>query len=99
MLAATDADAEVDRIVSALCAADCDPVLREQALIIADAQRVIRRIRMARSHGGDDFAGGAGRIAEIARLDRYERDALVRRRRAIARFDAIVECAQGREQK
>jgi len=73
-------------------------VLREQAVIIADAQRVIRRIRMARSQeppsGGNTRAGAAERIAETARLDRYERDAMVRRRRAIARYRAILALAQ-----
>jgi hypothetical protein len=97
-LDAPDTDGEVDRIVAALCGDDCDPVLRAQAVIIADAQRVIRRIRMARRSAGlneaDDLAGVAGTIAETAILDRYERRALSRRRRAIARYDAIVELAQ-----
>jgi len=68
-------------------------VLRELAVIIADAQQLIRRIRMARLQGSDDLAGDAKRNAETARLDRYERRALSRRRRAMARYGAIAELA------
>jgi len=90
-LAAKSADGQVDRIVQALCREGCDPRLREQAVIIADAQRVICRIRMARAARGDGLAGDAGMIARTLILDRYERRALLRRRRAVARYRAIVE--------
>jgi hypothetical protein len=38
---AVDADRQAARIVSALCGADRGPMLREQALIIADARLAI----------------------------------------------------------
>jgi len=97
-LGARGADPAFGRIVAALCAADGDPLLREQAVIIADAQLQIQRIRMARVTLGDDPAGGANGIAEIMSLDRYERRALSRRRRAIARYGAILELAQRQAQ-
>ncbi len=71
-------------------------MLREQAWIIADAQLLIRRIRMARLERGDEHAGDPTTSAAAARLDRYERRALSRRRRAIARYDAIVALARSR---
>ena len=94
--ASADDHGELDRIVAALCGEHCDPVLRAQALIIADAQLMIRRVRMARRNRGGDLAGDAATLAVTARLDRYERRALSRRRRAIARYDAIAALARSR---
>jgi hypothetical protein len=42
--------AEVDRLATAICGADVDPVDREQALIIAESELVLLRIRAARVH-------------------------------------------------
>src|SRR5262245_39910290 len=40
--------AEVDKVATAICGKDADPEKREQALIIAESEAVLSRIRAAR---------------------------------------------------
>src|SRR5262245_45423345 len=41
---------EIDRLATAICGKDADPADREQALIIAESELVLLRVRAARVH-------------------------------------------------
>jgi hypothetical protein len=93
---------EVDRIAAATWgAADC--LEREQALIVAEAQITLKRVRRARAHIMEQMlavsatqdpnardsasmvgvARSASYLDQLLRLERYERRALARRKRAV----------------
>ena len=78
---------EIERLAQAICRHDAESVGYRQALIIAESFVDITRIRahrVQRLHLA---------LPEILRLERYERRALSRRRRAIRRLDAVRACA------
>jgi hypothetical protein len=79
---------EIERLAQAICQHDAESVGYRQALIIAESFVDITRVRahrVQRLHLA---------LPEILRLERYERRALSRRRRAIRRLDAICLCAR-----
>jgi hypothetical protein len=85
--------AEVDRIAATLFSPEVSSLEREQALVIGEAQVTLKRVRKARTnimermlstpgldaHGGASFVG----LDQLLRLERYERRALSRRKRAV----------------
>jgi hypothetical protein len=113
------AAAEVDEFAAAICGKDADPEEREQALIIAECDVTLRRVRAARvevieqmgllltTQGPDAPTGAPGPAVEsnlvsfeqLLRLERYERRALSRRKRALrGNFTGYNETANGPEE-
>ncbi len=110
---------KVERLAKAICPDSSDPFRYEQAVIIAESQIVIARVRQARVFALEhartairySAAGRSGRggdrdrerdrklldlvatvrhaIPELLSVERYERRAVSRRRRAIRRYDAL----------
>jgi hypothetical protein len=110
---------KVERLAKAICKGNSDPFRFEQAIIIAESQVLLARVRAARSvaiqrlrseaqprltwRGGPTAARSempqledsdeaqlvCRALPELMRLERYERRALSRRRKAIRRFDAL----------
>jgi hypothetical protein len=78
---------QTERLAKAICQGS-DRVGYQQALIIAESFADIARIRAARVH----VLEGALELPKILRLERYERRALSRRRRAIRLLDALRVC-------
>ena len=96
------ASSEIDRVADAICRPNGDSSDREQALIVAEAQVTLRRVRRTRTQIMDqmspapatknpDAKSGARTAAvthsracldQLLRLERYERRALARRKRA-----------------
>jgi len=103
--------AQVERLARAICPDASDPFRYEQALIIAETQTFLARVRAARIAAierdsparllgrGDESAPQAldeterlsRALLDLLSLERYERRALSRRRRAIRRFDALAD--------
>lgn len=108
--------AEVDRVAAAICGEHADPPEQEQALIVAEVEVTLKRVRRARvqimeqlelvprtnepdgrkpgSMQGADRS--ALRLDQLLRLERYERRALSRRKRAVrsASFRGSEKIAQ-----
>jgi hypothetical protein len=100
---------KVERIAKMICTDDTDPFQYEQAIIIAESQVLVARVRAARRAAierrrkpavlgsaidlipdkGDDVDSLCAALPELVALERYERRALSRRRRAIRRFNAL----------
>jgi hypothetical protein len=94
---------EVDRVAAAICGPQADRLEREQALIVAEAQVNLKRIRKERTHIMEQMLllppqqdpnardtqsmpgvnRGSPHLAQLLRLERYERRALSRRKRAV----------------
>jgi hypothetical protein len=103
--------AQVERLARAICPDASDPFRYEQALIMAETQTFLARVRAARIAAierdcparllgrGDESAPQAldeteclsRALPDLLSLERYERRALSRRRRAIRRFDALAD--------
>ena len=103
--------AQVERLARAICPDASDPFRYEQALIMAETQTFLARVRAARIAAierdsparllgrGDESAPQAldeterlsRALLDLLSLERYERRALSRRRRAIRRFDALAD--------
>jgi hypothetical protein len=103
--------AQVERLARAICPDASDPFRYEQALIMAETQTILARVRAARIAAierdsparllgrGDESAPQAldeterlsRALPDLLSLERYERRALSRRRRAIRRFDALAD--------
>jgi hypothetical protein len=95
--------AEVERLAAGICSADADPLEREQALVVAEAQIAFKQIRRTRAQIVEQLshlpqipprhASGAlpswltdpdaPSLDQLLRLERYERHALSRRKRAL----------------
>ena len=92
--------AEVDRLATAIGGENADAAQREQALIIAENEITLLRVRTVRTKifeqllaatGAELGRGGAGGIGsshfeQLRRLERYERRAFSRRQSAIRIF-------------
>ena len=89
---------EVDRVAASICGPDAGALDREQALIVAEAQIALKQIRRMRaaimdlalptqSPGVTASVLPVERCAlyvdQLSRLERYERRALARRKRAV----------------
>jgi hypothetical protein len=94
---------EVGRVAAALCDPGAAPSDRERALIVAEAQVTLKRIRRVRAEimeqmspapptrppDAQDTApmlqveGNARHLDQLLRIERYERRALSRRKRAV----------------
>jgi hypothetical protein len=95
--------AEVERVAAGICSADADPLEREQAIVVAEAQIAFKQIRRTRAqiveqlshlpqirprHASDALPAwltdsNAPSFDQLLRLERYERHALSRRKRAL----------------
>jgi hypothetical protein len=104
---------QVQRLAKAICKDESDPFRYEQAVIIAETQILLGRVRAARiaaiepARKGSAEASDAAKLEreelrgdvecltralpELLNLERYERRALSRRRRAIRRLDALAD--------
>ena len=83
---------EVRRILRMLCPADAGLLWRDQATIIAESTVMMSRVRAARV-AALERAGTEGLDAAIAaarRLERYERAATARRRRALRILEGLA---------
>jgi hypothetical protein len=78
---------KIERLAKSICRHDADSVSYQQALIIAESFVDIARVRVHRVQRLHLA------LPDILRLERYERRALSRRRRAIRRLDATRACA------
>ena len=85
---------EVGRVAAAICGPEQEPLDREQSLIVAEAQVTLKRVRRARAQimepillaptRQDQLArDAASGCDQLLRLERYERRALSRRKRAV----------------
>ena len=87
--------AQVERLARAICPDASDPFRYEQALIIAESQMFLARVRAARIAAAPQALDETERLSralpDLLSLERYERRALSRRRRAIRRFDALAD--------
>jgi hypothetical protein len=88
----------IEAIATKLCAADADPLLREQALIIAESQVLLARLRALRlaaierrlEHGGNTGEDASGGLADtqVREANRLRQRCPVDPR---VEFDAIME--------
>lgn len=89
---------EVDHLATAICGRPADPVEREQALIIAECEVTLKRVRGARvdvfeqllppldpgvPRSAPSAQASPSHIDQLLRLERYARRALSRRTRAV----------------
>jgi hypothetical protein len=92
---------EVDRVAAAICSPQVERWERDQALIVAEAQVNLKRIRKERTHIMEQMLlvpplqdpnapntpsrvnRRAPNLTQLLRLERYERRALSRRKRAV----------------
>jgi hypothetical protein len=84
-------DAQIKRLADALAGEAPRTTRREQALVIAESEMTLLRVRAARTKIFEQVLSGAGgegvirksQLEQLKRLERYERRALSRRQRAI----------------
>jgi hypothetical protein len=86
---------EIERVARAICGSSASPWQYQQAVIIAEAEHILRMVRTARAAAikriarrlpprrRDERAALHHALSDTAKYDRYERRALSRRRRAI----------------
>jgi hypothetical protein len=86
-----DCDA-VRRIARQICG-DSDMLRGDQATVIAECHLLIRRLRAARAAAVARLDNSPASLRDLLSIDRYERRAIARRRRAINQLAAL--CTQG----
>jgi hypothetical protein len=92
-------EGEREEIIKLICGRDDHPLLFEQAAVVAECTLILRRVSAAKlaaiersmtaSATRDEYAALRASVPELARLDRYERRARGRRKRAILCLSAI----------
>jgi hypothetical protein len=82
VLADASAAIEVKRIAPILCGPEADDLEREQALIVAETQVALKRVRAMRTRILQEPAS-ASSVEQLLRLERYEDRALSRKKRAV----------------
>jgi hypothetical protein len=96
--------AEIARLAQAICGAHAAPAEREQALIIAECELLLLRVRAARVKVLEEMSSNESMqqssvlsrqdatccFDQLMRLERYERRACSRRERAIRAFSVLA---------
>jgi hypothetical protein len=77
-------------IIGSIVGLAAEPRIFELACRIAEAQLDLARVRRVRRPVRARLAAEPAVAGELLRLDRYERDALARRKRALVAFDAAL---------
>jgi hypothetical protein len=94
--------AEVDRLATAIGRENADAAQREQALIIAESDLTLLRVRAVRAEVFEQMLAATGAAAgvigsshfeQLRRLERYERRAFSRRQSAIRIFLDVHPCS------
>src|SRR5262249_57265063 len=86
--------AETNRLAQAICGSDTGPAQREQALIIAECELLLLRVRAARVKIFEEISLRApvtSCLERLMRLGRYERRVLSRRQYAIRAFSVLSQ--------
>src|SRR5262245_4858149 len=80
---------QVKQIVDAICAGDHDPLLRQQAVMIAENQLWLSYVRAEKMSRIERSRDSAATASYLVRLLRYEQRAWSRRTKAVRAFMAI----------
>jgi hypothetical protein len=79
---------ELNRLATAIVGEHADPAAREQALMVAESELTLLRVRALRTKIFEQIlpAPGSSQLDQLTKLERYERRALSRRQQAIQRI-------------
>jgi hypothetical protein len=80
---------QVEQIADAICAGDHNPLLRQQAVMIAENQLWLSYVRAEKLFRMEPLRHSAATAGDLVRLLRYEQRAWSQRKRAVRAFMAI----------
>ena len=80
---------QIEQMVDAMCADDDDPLLRQQAMMIAEGQLWLSCVRAETVACIERLRDPATSASDLVRLLRYEQRAWSRRKKAVRAFTAI----------